>query len=93
MADAADSKSADSNIVWVQVPPPAPQNTVRIIVLLRYFIMRTREYYRDYVQADKESSVRSRLLRKIIVQDQSVRIRDMARLDMQHKFLLFGYVN
>ena len=24
MADAADSKSADSNIVWVQVPPPAP---------------------------------------------------------------------
>lgn len=24
MADASDSKSDDSNIVWVQVPPPAP---------------------------------------------------------------------
>lgn len=24
LADVADSKSADSNIVWVQVPPPAP---------------------------------------------------------------------
>ena len=24
MVDASDSKSDDSNIVWVQVPPPAP---------------------------------------------------------------------
>ena len=29
MADAADSKSADSNIVWVQVPPPAPSEKSR----------------------------------------------------------------
>ena len=29
MADAADSKSADSNIVWVQVPPPAPISKAR----------------------------------------------------------------
>ena len=27
MADAADSKSADGNIVRVQVPPSAPKNT------------------------------------------------------------------
>ena len=26
LADVADSKSADSNIVWVQVPPPAPDH-------------------------------------------------------------------
>ena len=25
MADAPDSKSGDGNIVWVQVPPPAPK--------------------------------------------------------------------
>ena len=31
MADAADSKSADSNIVWVQVPPPAPQLKIPIV--------------------------------------------------------------
>ena len=24
MVDVADSKSADGNIVWVRVPPPAP---------------------------------------------------------------------
>ena len=31
MADAADSKSADSNIVWVQVPfPPLRRRKLRI---------------------------------------------------------------
>ena len=29
LADVADSKSADSNIVWVQVPPPAPMLKAR----------------------------------------------------------------
>ena len=31
MADAADSKSADSNIVWVQVPPPAPSEKADVL--------------------------------------------------------------
>ena len=26
MVDVADSKSADGDIVWVRVPPPAPQH-------------------------------------------------------------------
>lgn len=38
MADAADSKSADSNIVWVQVPPPAPTLGGKTFVLPPIFI-------------------------------------------------------
>ena len=29
LVDVADSKSADGNIMWVRVPPPAPKNATR----------------------------------------------------------------
>lgn len=41
MADASDSKSDDSNIVWVQVPPPAPlflHILVEIFILLLFHV-------------------------------------------------------
>ena len=34
LADAADSKSADGDIVWVQVPPSPPRVPLRVCLLL-----------------------------------------------------------
>ena len=39
LADAADSKSAGSNIVWVQVPPPAPMEKARCKISSGFLFM------------------------------------------------------
>ena len=38
MVDAVDSKSTDSNIMWVQVPSPVP-NMVKWLVLSLFFMI------------------------------------------------------
>ena len=46
MADAADSKSADGNIVRVQVPPSAPnKNKTNLRVNLEFVLFFTRDYF------------------------------------------------
>lgn len=49
MADASDSKSDDGNIVWVQVPPPAPFlfSERRSSFLGRFFISLLLVYNRE----------------------------------------------
>ena len=37
MADATDSKSVDGDIVWVQVPPPAPSVPELLLEVLDIF--------------------------------------------------------
>ena len=39
MADATDSKSVDGDIVWVQVPPPAPPVPESFFAVLEFFIV------------------------------------------------------
>ena len=39
LADASDSKSDDGNIMWVQVPLPAPNITYTHVVDTQYFII------------------------------------------------------
>ena len=39
MADAPDSKSGGGNIVWVQVPPPAPKENLADETCLRDFFV------------------------------------------------------
>lgn len=57
LADVTDSKSVDGDIVWVRVPPPAPNNTTdfdtRSVVLLfalKSLISRNFNDFRDKIQ-------------------------------------------
>ena len=53
LVDVADSKSADGDIVWVRVPPPAPVRRKRHIACDEFFMLRIKNLSRAHSAAPR----------------------------------------